>query len=109
MSQEVEVSPMSLDPITGNTLNITSAKRHILETFSDDNTYGESIEQSLQRPVVGVMTPRAQHLLAEIEDIEHSLLEVRKTASKEKVNEIEQRQDPFLQQMATIKQHMVDQ
>eukprot|EP00584_Thalassiosira_punctigera_P002661 CAMPEP_0172526130 /NCGR_PEP_ID=MMETSP1067-20121228/1115_1 /TAXON_ID=265564 ORGANISM="Thalassiosira punctigera, Strain Tpunct2005C2" /NCGR_SAMPLE_ID=MMETSP1067 /ASSEMBLY_ACC=CAM_ASM_000444 /LENGTH=499 /DNA_ID=CAMNT_0013309573 /DNA_START=85 /DNA_END=1584 /DNA_ORIENTATION=- len=108
-SVEVEVeavppTPLSLDEIIGDTLNITSSKVHILDTFSDDNTYGSATP----RPV-DFVTPRAQCLLEEIEDIENSLFEVRKTASEEKVREIKKRQDPFIQKMATIKQQLLDQ
>lgn len=108
-SQKLPPSPMNLDQLIGDTLNITSSKVHILDTFSDDNTYGESIEHPSHRTALDIMTPRAQNLLDEIEDIENSLFDVRQTASKEKIGEIEKRQDPFIQKMATIKQHLLDQ
>ena len=118
--QKVSLSPRNLDDIIGDTLNITTSKVHILDTFSDDNTYGESTERPvqqrgidserpLQRLPVDSCTPRAQNLLNEIDHIEKSLFNVRRTASKEKVSEIEKRQDPFTKKMASIKQHLMDQ
>jgi len=111
ISQEGVGSTLNLDEIIGDTLNITTSKVDILDTFSDDNTYGENAEPS-QRQAIDLMTPKATNLLDEIEDIENSLIEVRKTASvisREKVSDIEKRQDPFIQKMAMIKQHLLDQ
>lgn len=98
-------SPRNLNDIIGDTLDITtSSDVHILDTFSDDNTY--NTQKSLD-----YVTPKAHNLLSEIEDMEDNFHEVRMSASfsKEKLKEIKKRQDPYIQKMASIKQTLLEQ
>eukprot|EP00578_Thalassiosira_sp_NH16_P001858 CAMPEP_0181138382 /NCGR_PEP_ID=MMETSP1071-20121207/34215_1 /TAXON_ID=35127 /ORGANISM="Thalassiosira sp., Strain NH16" /LENGTH=500 /DNA_ID=CAMNT_0023225211 /DNA_START=34 /DNA_END=1536 /DNA_ORIENTATION=+ len=96
-------SPLS--DIIGDTLkDITAERVHILDTFSDDNTYESEAQISSD-----FVTPKAQTLLNEIEDMEHSFHEVRKSATMEKIAEIKKRQDPYIQKMVSIKHHLQEQ
>lgn len=101
-TQDEVGSPKSLNEIIGETLDITTNERHILDTFSDDF-------ESNQRSPLAFKTPKSQILLDEIEKLEGSFLQVQKAVSLEQLEGIKKRQDPYLQQMAAIRQRLQEQ
>lgn len=93
------------DEVLGSTLNITSPNVHVLRSFSSDNfTEGTGLKQR-SRSLVG-MSPKAQSLVGEIEEMEKYLFDARKSASTEAGKKMMKKRDPFIKKMSGIKQDL---
>ena len=83
--------------------DITTSDVHILDNFSDESTEDDiTLEENL--------TMEGRKLLDEIKDIEETLQwQVRKCSSMKDMTEVKKRQDPYLQQVSTIRQRLLEQ
>ena len=83
--------------------DITTSDVHILDNFSDESTEDDiTLEENL--------TMEGRKLLDEIKDIEETLQwQVRKCSSLKDMTEVKKRQVPYLQQVSTIRQRLLEQ
>ena len=83
--------------------DVTTSDVHILDNFSDESTEDDiTLEENL--------TMEGRKLLDEIKDIEETLQwQVRKCSSMKDMTEVKKRQDPYLQQVSTIRQRLLEQ
>ena len=98
--------------------DIATSNVHILDNFCDESSEDDSIldnfyDESFEDDTITLeenLTMEGRKLLDEIKDIEETLQwQVRKCSSMKDMTEVKKRQVPYLQQVSTIRQRLLEQ
>ena len=98
--------------------DIATSNVHILDNFCDESSEDDSIldnfyDESFEDDTITLeenLTMEGRKLLDEIKDIEETLQwQVRKCSSLKDMTEVKKRQVPYLQQVSTIRQRLLEQ